>query len=76
VSFLHIEDLFRREGVNCENADQHVVYGQLVRAMRERSASWIGEITIKNWKETRALKTASLAVDIALVSIQICHKAA
>ena len=71
VSFSHLSDFLAGKRVLLEKAEQHLAYGQLVRAMRERSATWLGEIEIDGCEESRATETANLAVDIALVAVQM-----
>jgi hypothetical protein len=73
VAFRHISN-FLRTG-KPTSAEQRMVdeinYGPLLGAMNEQHATWVAEVEIDGCEETRASQIADLAVDIALVAIQL-----
>jgi hypothetical protein len=73
VTFCHISDFFKRKGIGNlkDNPIREMKYGSLIRAMSERSATWIAEIEIDGCDEARASEMADLAVDVALVAVQL-----
>jgi hypothetical protein len=71
VSFFHIQDFLKRKNVQMENPEEHHLYGQLFKAMRERFATWIGEVNIDGCDEVRSLQTANLSIDVTLVALQM-----
>lgn len=48
-----------------------ISYKPLLQAMNERHATWVAEVEIDGCEETRTSEIADLAVDIALVGIQL-----
>jgi len=73
VAFRHISNLLNARnstGPEGRMLDE-ISYGPLLRAMNERHATWVGEVEIDGCEETRASEIADLAVDIALVGIQL-----
>ena len=71
VTFYSIKDLPNREHISLDNLEVDLTYGPLLRAMQERSAYWLGEITVTGFDETYASERANLAVDVALTAIQM-----
>ena len=54
-----------------ERALDEINYAALLQTMNERQATWVAEVEIDGCEETKASETANLAVDIALVGIQL-----
>jgi hypothetical protein len=54
-----------------DNPIHEINYGSLVRAMSERSATWIAEVEIDGCDEAKASEMADLAVDVSLVAVQL-----
>jgi hypothetical protein len=73
VVFCHLSDFLKRKGIGNlkDNPIDEINYGQLVRAMAERSAKWVAEVEIDGCEEARASEMADLAVDVPLVGIQL-----
>lgn len=71
IHFFSIWDLAARVGVEPEHLTEHLNYGLLIRTMKERSAVWLAEIEICGLDERVATERANLAVDVALVAIQM-----
>lgn len=71
VAFSHRVDFLEQKGIRVENQNDKIVYGPLLQAMDERYATWIAEVEIDGCEEARASKMADLAVDVALVGIQM-----
>lgn len=72
VAFLSLPDFIAQEGLSQEGVTvSSITYGPLLEAMRERSAGWLAEVMIDGRDEELAVETADLAVDIALVAIQM-----
>jgi hypothetical protein len=72
VAFLSLQDFVAREGLgDGGDAFSSISYGPLLQAMRERSAGWLADITVVGRDKELAVETADLAVDIALVAIQM-----
>lgn len=72
VAFLSLQDFIAREGLgDGGDAFSSISYGPLLQAMGERSAGWLADITVAGRDKELAVETADLAVDIALVAIQI-----
>lgn len=73
VAFRHVSDFLKAR--NSTDPDQHMLdkikYGQLLQAMKERHATWVAEVEIDGCEETKASDIADLAIDIALVGIQL-----
>jgi hypothetical protein len=69
VEFCHVSILLKQEGI--ENPEDNIVYGPLFQAMDERGATWVAKIEIDGCEETRASEMADLAVDVALVGVQM-----
>ena len=72
VAFLSLQDFIAQEGLSQAGVSvSSITYGPLLEAMRERSAGWLAEVMIDGRDKELAVKTAELAVDIALVAIQM-----
>jgi hypothetical protein len=73
VTFRHVSDFLNaRSSTNPEERMlEEINYGPLLRAMNERHATWVAEVEIDGCEETKASEIAGLAVDIALVGIQL-----
>ncbi len=71
VTFFSKIDLINREQINSENPEADLTYGYLLRTMRDRSACWLAEVKIDGFDEILASERADLAVDVALVAIQM-----
>ncbi len=73
VAFRHVSDFLKaRDSSNPEKRMlEEINYGPLLRAMNERHATWVAEVEIDGCEETKASEIADLAVDIALVGIQL-----
>jgi hypothetical protein len=73
VAFSHISDhLAARNLTNPEERMlEEIQYRPLLQAMNERQATWIAEVEIDGCEETKASEIADLAVDIAIVGIQL-----
>lgn len=73
VAFRHVSDFLKEK--NSAGSEHHMLeeinYGPLLRAMNERHATWVAEVEIDGCEETKASEIADLAVDIALVGIQL-----
>ena len=73
VAFRHVSDFLKAR--NSTNPEERMLdeinYGALLQAMNERQASWVAEVEIDGCEETKASEIANLAVDIALVGIQL-----
>jgi hypothetical protein len=69
VEFCHVSILLKQEGIG--NPEKNIVYGPLFQAMDEREATWVAKIKIDDCEETRASEMADLAVDVALVGVQM-----
>ena len=69
VLFCHLSNFLQQRGAG--NSTDDIVYGPLFRAMAERGATWIAEVEIDGCEETRASEMADLAVDVALVGVQV-----
>jgi hypothetical protein len=70
VAFRHFSDFLK-----ATDPEHHMLkeinYGPLRRAMDERHATWVAEVEIDGCEETKASEIADLAIDIALVGIQL-----
>jgi hypothetical protein len=71
VTFCHLSDFLEQKGIRVDNQKDNIVYGPLLQAMGERYATWIAEVEIDGCEEARASAMADLAVDVALVGIQM-----
>jgi hypothetical protein len=71
VRFYSIKDLIARENVTAGNPMQSLAYSSLLQFMEVQSAYWVAEITVDGFDEPGGLERASVAVDLALVAIQI-----
>ena len=73
VAFSHISDFLKAR--NSSNDEDRMLeemhYQPLLQAMNERRATWIAEVEIDGCEETKASEIADLAVDIALVGVQL-----
>jgi hypothetical protein len=71
--FCHLSDFLIRKGIGNlrDNPIDEINYGQLVRAIVERSAKWIAEVQIDSCEGARASEMAKFAVDVALVGVQL-----
>jgi hypothetical protein len=71
VQFFSLQDLAVREGIAAEQAINHLTYGPLIQMMQARSASWLAEVTVTGFDEAVGAERADLAVDVALVALQM-----
>lgn len=71
VEFYSTEELMAREKISEANPLQSLGYSQLLQFMHTHSAFWIAEVSVEGFDEPAALERASLAVDIALVAVQM-----
>ena len=71
--FCHLFDFLIRKGIGnlSDNPIDEINYGQLVRAIVERSAKWVAEVQIDSCEGARASEMAKFAVDVALVGVQL-----
>ncbi len=73
VAFRHVSDFLKAR--NLADPEDHMLeeinYGPLLQTMKERQATWVAEVEIDGCEETKASEIADLAVDIALVGIQL-----
>ncbi len=73
VAFRHVSE-FQKARNSTDLKDQlleDLNFGPLLQAMKERRATWVAEVEIDGCEETKASMIADLAVDIALVGIQL-----
>lgn len=71
VKFYSRQDLIAREKISDANPMQSLAYSQLLKFMDSQSAYWVAEITLKGFDEPAGSERASLAVDLALVAVQM-----
>ncbi|MBV8525782.1 MAG: hypothetical protein JOY71_27335, partial [Acetobacteraceae bacterium] len=71
VTFSHLQDFLKDKVITAQNPNDHRVYGPMFQAISARSATWIAEVEIDGSEETRASEIADLAIDVALVGIQL-----
>ena len=73
VAFRHLSDFLKAR--NSTDAEERMFdeinYRPLLQAMNERHATWVAEVEIDGCEEAKASEIADLAVDIALVGIQL-----
>ena len=73
VAFRHVSDFMKAR--NSADPEERMLdeinYGALLQTMNERQATWVAEVEIDGCEETKASEIANLAVDIALVGIQL-----
>jgi hypothetical protein len=73
VAFSHLSDhLKARNSTEVEERMfEEISYKPLLQAMNERRATWVAEVEIDGCEEAKASEIADLAVDIAIVGIQL-----
>lgn len=72
VAFLSLQDFIVQEGLSqVGDTLSNITFGPMLEAMRERSAGWLAEVMIEGRDKELAVETADLAVDIALVAVQM-----
>jgi hypothetical protein len=73
VAFSHLSDhLKARNLANLEErALEEIHYQSLLQAMNERHATWVAEVEIDGCELTKSEEIADLAVDIAIVGVQL-----
>jgi len=73
IAFRHVSEFLKaRNSTNPEERMfDEINYSPLLQAMNERHATWVAEVEIEGCEETKASEIADLAVDIALVGIQL-----
>lgn len=73
VAFSHISDHLKARNLTAleERMIEEIHYRPLLQAMNERQATWVAEVEIDGCEETKASEIADLAVDIAIVGIQL-----
>jgi hypothetical protein len=71
VRFFSLQDLAAREGIPAERLLEDSRYGPLVQTLRNRSALWLAEVEMSGFDEPVGAERANLAVDVALVAIQM-----
>ena len=72
VAFRHVSGFLKAR--NSTDPEEPMLEGSiqpLLQAMKERHATWVAEVEIDGCEETKASEIADLAVDIALVGIQL-----
>lgn len=73
VVFRHLTDFVKAR--NLASPEKRTIdemnYEGLFQTMKERQATWVAEVEIDGCEETKASEIANLAVDIALVGIQL-----
>ena len=73
ATFRHVSEFLKASTSSdlTEKMLEEMSIGPLLQAMNERHATWLAEVTIDGCEETKASEIADLAVDIALVGIQL-----
>jgi len=73
VAFSHLSDHLKARNSTPleERMLEEIHYRPLLQAMNERRATWVAEVEIDGCEETKASEIANLAVDIAIVGIQL-----
>jgi len=71
VHFLSLRDLAVRQGMTAQQLLDHPDYHGLIQTMHGRSASWLAEVEVRGLDESVGSERANLAVDVALVAIQM-----
>jgi hypothetical protein len=71
VRFFSLQDLAAREGIPAERLLEDSRYGPLIQTLRSRSAFWLAEVEMSGFDEPVGAERANLAVDVALVAIQM-----
>jgi hypothetical protein len=71
VRFFSLWDLAAREGIPAERLHEDLQYGPLVQTLHGRSAFWLAEVEVIGFDEPVGAERANLAVDVALVAIQM-----
>ena len=71
VKFYSARDFITRENISEANPLQTLAYGPLLQFMQAQSAHWIAEVTVEGFDEPAGLERANIAVDLALVAIQV-----
>ena len=73
VAFRHVSDFLKAR--NSANPEERMVdeihHGQLLERMKERHAKWVAEVEIDGCETGKASDIADLAVDIAIVGVQL-----
>ena len=73
VAFRHVSDFLKTR--NSTDAEERMFdeinYRPLLQAINERHATWVAEVEIDGCEEAKASEIADLAVDIALVGVQL-----
>jgi hypothetical protein len=69
VTFVHINDFITQE--RASNPDHFFTFESLINSMQLESAQWMAIIEIDKCTKDRAWELGELAVDIALVGIQL-----
>jgi hypothetical protein len=73
VAFSHVSDFLKARDLSdpAERFLEEMQYRPMLQAMNERRATWIAEVEIDGCERTKASEIANLAVDIALVGVQL-----
>lgn len=71
IDFFSVRDLAVREDIPPEQLTDHLKYGPLIQTMQQRAAIWIAEVEVSGFDEPIGTERANLAVDVALVAIQM-----
>ncbi|MCG4254945.1 hypothetical protein NKW84_04085 [Acetobacter senegalensis] len=71
VEFYSQEDLIQRENISRGNTLKEMSYGPLLEFMQRHSAYWIADVTVDGFDDVSGLERANIAIDLALVAVQI-----
>jgi hypothetical protein len=71
VQFLSLANFAEREELDLEHLCDAMTYGRLVRTMYERSARWLAEVEVTGFDRAVSAERANLAIDVAIVALQI-----
>lgn len=71
VEFYSQEDLIKRENISKGGPLKEMSYGPLLKFMQSQSAYWVADVTVDGFDDVAGLERANIAIDLALIAVQI-----